>query len=61
MNQKSDKFFFIEIKKRCSKNTCFAVPGGSKWDGRPMAHADFKGTPTYFAVSKLMISDKNMN
>jgi len=26
-----------------------------------MAHADFGGTPTYFAVLKMMISSKNMN
>jgi len=26
-----------------------------------MAHADFRGTPTYFAVLKMMISSKNVN
>jgi len=45
------------------KNTCFAVPGGSwsKWDEQPMAHADFRGKPTYFTVFKMMISSKNVN
>jgi len=33
---------------------------GSKRDGRPMAHADFRGTPTYFAVYKIILS-KNVN
>jgi len=35
---------------------CF--PGGGKCDGRPMAHADFRGTPTYLAVFMMMISIK---
>jgi len=26
-----------------------------------MAHADFTGTPTYFAVFKMMSSSKNVN
>jgi len=26
-----------------------------------MAHADFRGTPTYFAVFKMIISSKNVN
>jgi len=26
-----------------------------------MAHADFRGTPTYFSVFKMMISSKNVN
>jgi len=26
-----------------------------------MTHADFRGTPTYFAVFKMMISSKNVN
>jgi len=26
-----------------------------------MAHADLRGTPTYFAVFKIMISSKNVN
>jgi len=26
-----------------------------------MAHADFRGAPTYFAVFKMMISSKNVN
>jgi len=28
---------------------------------RRMAHADFRGTPTYFAVFKMMISSKKVN
>jgi len=44
------------MKKAQLKITFFAVPGGSKWNERPMAHADFRGTPTYFAVFKMMIS-----
>jgi len=40
---------------------CFTVPGGGKWDGRSMAHADFRGIPTYFAVFKMMHSSKNVN
>jgi len=27
----------------------------------PMAHVSFRGTPTYFAVVKMMISSKNVN
>jgi len=38
---------------------CFL--GGGKWDGRPMAHGDIRGTPTYFSVFKMMISSKNVN
>jgi len=58
--------FFVAIltlkwKRGAVKNTCFAVPGESKWDGRPMAHADLRGILTYFAVFKMMISSKNMN
>jgi len=54
----SQDFFFFAIltlkwKRGAVKNTCFAVPGGSKRNGRPMAHADFRGTPTYFAVFKM--------
>jgi len=44
------------------KNTCFVVPRGGKWDGRLMAHVDFRGAPTYFAVfMMMMISSKTVN
>jgi len=31
------------------------------WNGQSMAHADFRGTPTYFAVIKMIISGKYVN
>jgi len=49
------------MKKAQLKNTCFAVPRGSKWNGRPMAHADFRGTPTYFAAFKGALNPNFLN
>jgi len=43
----------LKWKRGAVKNTCFAFTGRSKWDGRSMAHADFRGTPTYFTVFKM--------
>jgi len=51
----------MKKKRGALKNMYFAVPGEGKWVGRPMAHADFRGTPIYFTVFKMMISSKNMN
>jgi len=42
------------MKKGAVKNYVLCC-GRSKWDGWPMANADFRGTPTYFAVFKMMI------
>jgi len=53
--------FTLKWKRGAVKNTYFAVPGGGKWDGRPMAYADFRSKPTYFTVFKMMISSKNVN
>jgi len=51
----------LKRKRGAVNNTCFAVSGGGKWDGWPMAHADFRGTSTYFAVIKMINSSKNVN
>jgi len=51
----------LKWKRGAVKNTCYADPREGKWDRWPIPHADFRGTPTSFAVFKMMLSSKHVN
>jgi len=70
MNQEFDSveisFFFCYIQPKMKKRLSLKIRAllsleeASGMDD-PWTYADFRGTPTYFAVFKMMFSSKNVN